>query len=288
MDQDHNVFISWSGERSLTIAKKLREWLPRVVQATKPWMSDADIEKGSRGLNELAKALNATTVGIVCLTPENLETAWVLFEAGALSKAIDDSNRLCTYLLDGLKPEDIKPPLGMFQATRATKEDTRRLVRTVNSSVSPNPVKEDDLDALFDAMWPDLEKIILGLPATEPIKRVKRDLHEMVAEILEHVRAEANRYDTGVAVSRFPLVGISPNQVRAIVNHVHAKQKFIGELLAHASHWSFENGVVTIHFAKEKTTFAGLVEGRETKAKVTQSASEVLGTRVTISTSVDD
>jgi hypothetical protein len=287
MSQDHNVFISWSGERSLTVAKKLREWLPLVVQASKPWMSEADIEKGSRGLNELAKALNATTVGIVCLTPENLETAWVLFEAGALSKAIDDSNRLCTFLLDGLKPEDVKPPLGMFQATRATKEETRKLVRTVNSSVSANPVREDDLNELFDAMWPSLENTILSLPALEPVRKVKRDPNEMIAEILELVRAEANRR-TGEVKRPLPMVGISPTQVRAIVERVQSIQKFIGELLEHASHWSFADGVVTIYFPQAKSTFAGLMEGRDTKAKVRSCASDVLGSRVEINVAIDD
>src|SRR6267154_4034636 len=98
MSQDYNVFISWSGKRSLGVAKKLRNWPPTVVQAARPWMSDTDIEKGTRGLNEIANALNGIKVGIVCLTPENLNEPWLLFEAGALSKTItEDKSRLCTY-----------------------------------------------------------------------------------------------------------------------------------------------------------------------------------------------
>src|ERR1700684_2611083 len=100
----HNVFISWSGERSIHIAEALRWWLKMVVQATKPFMSKTDIDKGSRWHIELAKALESMKVGIICLTPENLSASWLLFEAGALSKTMDKGTLVCTYLLAGLRP----------------------------------------------------------------------------------------------------------------------------------------------------------------------------------------
>jgi len=78
------VFISWSGERSRIIAEALREWLPAVIQSADAWLSTQDIEKGSRPLDELTKELKGTSLGIVCLTPENLGERWIHFEAGAL------------------------------------------------------------------------------------------------------------------------------------------------------------------------------------------------------------
>lgn len=41
------VFISWSGETSKKVALALKAWLPNVIQALDPWMSDKDIEKGA-------------------------------------------------------------------------------------------------------------------------------------------------------------------------------------------------------------------------------------------------
>src|SRR5437899_3787788 len=88
-----NVFISWSGARSRHVAETLREWLPTVLQATKPWIS-RDIDKGARGLSEIDRALKAMKVGIICLTPENLDARWIHYEAGALSKTFDDKTRV--------------------------------------------------------------------------------------------------------------------------------------------------------------------------------------------------
>src|SRR5208337_62844 len=174
MNKKYNVFIGWSGERSRLVADFLRGWISKVVQSARPWMSETDIEKGSRGLSEIAKVLAEIKVGITCLTPENLQRPWIFFEAGALSKTIEDRTRLCTYLIGGLEPQDVVPPLGMFQATKAVKKDTLKLIRTINRAVSENPVPDQDLDELFDAMWPKLADRLATLPLPEesvPIKR---------------------------------------------------------------------------------------------------------------------
>jgi hypothetical protein len=186
----HNIFISWSGPRSQHIAETLKTWLPTLLQSAKPWMSESDIEKGTRGLDEIGKALAGIKIGITCLTPENLNASWILYEAGALAKALDDKTRLCTYLLGGLKPQDVPPPLGMFQATRPEKADTRKLVSTINVSVNEEPVPDSNLDTLFDKMWPDLEASISSMPAPTAKIPAKRSTEEMVSEILELVRSE--------------------------------------------------------------------------------------------------
>ncbi len=80
------VFISWSGPRSAAVAEALRYWLPKVIQALEPWMSADDIEKGTRWRSGIATELEQSSVGIICLTRENLDSTWIHFEAGALSK----------------------------------------------------------------------------------------------------------------------------------------------------------------------------------------------------------
>lgn len=184
-EEANNVFISWSEERSRLAAAALRKWLPVILQSAKPWMSDADIDKGSRGLEEVARALEGMKVGIICLTPENLTAAWILYEAGALSKTLDERTRVCTYLLGGLQHQDVKPPLGMFQATEATdKEETRKLVHSINRNLDA-PVPEENLNMLFDRVWPDLEKELSAIPKTPGAAPPRRPTEEILAEILE-------------------------------------------------------------------------------------------------------
>jgi len=192
MSVEHNVFLSWSGPRSKWIADFFHGWLPLLVQSAKPWMSATDIEKGTRGLNEISSTLRTTKVAIVCLTPENLNAPWILYEAGASSKTIDEKTRLCTYLLGGLEFQQVTGPLGMFQWTNPTKEDTRALVRTVNTAVSDSPVPVPNLDFLFDRMWPDLEQRLATMPKSEQPVAPTRSVNDMVTELLEISRAQFN------------------------------------------------------------------------------------------------
>lgn len=190
MSKLNNVFISWSGPRSRFVAEALKDWLPTILQAAKPWMSERDIGKGTQSLPEITKALDSMKVGISCLTPENLEAPWILFEAGALSKAFsDDRTRLCTYLLAGLQPQEVKGPLSMFQATRAEKEDTRKLILSVNAAISGDEsLSETLVNTAFDRGWSDLESKLKNMPTAEKIVEAKRHPAEMVAEILELCR----------------------------------------------------------------------------------------------------
>lgn len=93
------VFLSWSGTRSREIAKLLSDWLSCVIQALQPWVSDRDLDRGSLWFGEINDQLKDTTVGIICLTQENKDRPWILFEAGALAKGLSTA-RVCTLLID--------------------------------------------------------------------------------------------------------------------------------------------------------------------------------------------
>jgi hypothetical protein len=82
------VFISWSGEPSRSIARALHDWLPTVAQHVRPWMSDQEIGTGRRWNEEIAKALDDTDFGIVCVTAQNQHAPWLMFEAGGLAKRL--------------------------------------------------------------------------------------------------------------------------------------------------------------------------------------------------------
>jgi len=84
-----NVFISWSGEKSKEIASVFERWIPSVIQTVKTYFSPDDTEKWARWANTISEKLKESDFALVCLTNENLESPWLLFEAGALSKNND-------------------------------------------------------------------------------------------------------------------------------------------------------------------------------------------------------
>ena len=81
------VFLSWSGEQSLAVAKALREWLPYINAEIQPWISGTDITPGERWSGEVAQQLEVADAGIVCVTRENQLAAWLNFEAGRLPRS---------------------------------------------------------------------------------------------------------------------------------------------------------------------------------------------------------
>jgi len=185
------VFLSWSGTRSKAVADTLGQWLAQVIQAVEPWIS-SEIEKGTRGASAIAESLENAKVGIICLTADNLDARWILFEAGALSKTKD--SHVCTFLLDH-SPADIEPPLGQFQHTIFAKDDIHKLVRTVNNRLEASggkPLSESKLSTAFETYWPQLEKAFSEIKAkkySEPVQRPEREILEEMLEILRGLRS---------------------------------------------------------------------------------------------------
>ncbi|PYQ56274.1 MAG: toll-Interleukin receptor [Acidobacteria bacterium] len=172
------IFLSWSGERSQSLGRALRDWLPLVLQYVDPWLSDKDIAAGDRWPIEVGRELENSSFGILCLTDENLKAPWVLFEAGALSKIVQAS-AVCPYLLD-VDVKDIAGPLSQFQAKKADKVGTLDLLRAINAK-SAQPLDLVRLAQVFDGLWPVLEAQLARIPQ----KNIERQQARPESEILE-------------------------------------------------------------------------------------------------------
>lgn len=182
------VFISWSGERSRALAEILRDWLPSVIQAIKPYFSPDDTAKGSVWFSEVARQLEDTRIGLICLTPDNLTAPWLLFEAGAISKDVGKSRVI--PILFGLEPTDLQGPLVQFQAAPFTATDFWRVIKSINSQLN-EPLSIDILRRTYDTWWPKLEQPVTDVLAktTSADTEVRRTERELLEEILQLVRA---------------------------------------------------------------------------------------------------
>jgi hypothetical protein len=131
--------------------------------------------------------LSDSRVGILCLTPDNLEAPWLLFEAGALAKTVENTF-VCPYLL-GLTPTEIPPgPLTQFQAKEATRDGTLDLIRTLNASLHDNSLDDIRLKRAYDRLWPELEAKLQNAPSTTaPV--LQRTADDKTDEILSIVRS---------------------------------------------------------------------------------------------------
>lgn len=196
------VFISWSGELSKKLAEEVRLWLPGVLQFVKPYFTPNDIEKGTRWSTEIASELESSNAGIICLTKDNLNKPWILFEAGALSKNFGKAN-VCTILFN-LDSADFTGPLTSFQATKFDKTDFKKLLTTINNTGGESKLESAVLNDVFEMWWPKLETKIKGILSSH-INEGEDNLRserEILEEVLELTRMNAKRLPRRGEVSR--------------------------------------------------------------------------------------
>jgi len=191
------IFISWSGKRSQIIAEGLNNWLPQVIQSIEIFYS-SQIEKGTRGGAEINASLEGTSFGIICLTPDNLDSTWIHYEAGALAK-INDSNTRVWTLLIGLNPSDVEQPLAQFQHTLAQKADIYKMLRSINQHLE-KPLSETALEKTFERWWSDFEdkikeseKLTNENQITENIRKDREVLDEILDILRNQQRFRRNK-----------------------------------------------------------------------------------------------
>jgi hypothetical protein len=187
------VFLSWSKELSLEVAKSFGEWLPTVIQeCSEPFIS-VDIDKGEPWFEMIRSNLADTDIGLVFITPENTNETWLNFEAGAMLNKFGKSG-VCPILV-GLKKSDYTGPMKQLQLTEIDSEvDVRGLLATINKKCSA-PLPQPLLEKVVDKFWPELQESIQESVkksrGTKPAPAV-RSLDDKVDEILNLTRSIAN------------------------------------------------------------------------------------------------
>ena len=151
------IFVSWSKEPSKKIAEELKHFIEMTLPGTSVWMSEVDIGKGKRWGREIAEQLEATNLGVVCCTENNLLEPWLHFEAGALSKSVSEG--MVFPVCFGFGFEQLPSTLAQFQATKFERTEILKLVHDINAQAS-SPVDALSLEAKFKRAWSGFEAAV--------------------------------------------------------------------------------------------------------------------------------
>jgi hypothetical protein len=181
------VFISWSGTRSQEVAEELKTWIKKVIQSAEPWVS-TDMQSGVKWMADLSDSLDEISIGIICVTPGNVRSPWLNFEAGALSKHLGEQGRVIPYLLDFRSLSDLKQPLAQFNACLADEGGTWQLIKTLNAHAEFRQ-SEQALRETFEWAWAQLGPRLQRIKDSNKTGAgARRSTDDKVDETLELVR----------------------------------------------------------------------------------------------------
>ncbi|MFI1785228.1 TIR domain-containing protein [Streptomyces rubiginosohelvolus] len=264
------VFLSWSGDRSKAMAEFLQNWLPDVIQAINPWISSQNIPQGSRPLPSIADELASCNFGIVCVTPENRSAEWINFEAGALSKALDDS--VVIPLLLGIEKAQVTGPLSQFQMTLSEKKDeVFKLVSDMNGRLGELALAPDRLDRSFEQNWPSLMEQLKRISLRTLPQDPQPDKGRSAEDLMEEVLLLARRQERRLADVESSLESLKARDgfVRNARRSLSQKEAVVGESRKHQANaimgWLKEFGVESVQFAGDSAfvKLKSIPEGKE-------------------------
>jgi hypothetical protein len=219
------VFLSWSGEKSHKVALVFRDWFPSVIQSLEPYVSSEDIDKGTRWSTDIAKELEDSSFGVLCVTKENLTAPWLTFEAGALSKTMDKAF-VSPFLFD-IKRSEVDGPILQFQSTIFSQEDVFKLIKTLNKACGEDQLTDERLDKAFSVWWPTLEEELNKLKDFQEQNSFEPDNNSAIAnnDILEEI-LDLSRLNQ-------KLLRNPDNEISKIVVEVNEKLKMTLSRLEH-------------------------------------------------------
>jgi len=194
------IFVSWSGDRSKAAALGLKSLLEDTFpEALDVFISD-HIDAGETWTRRLESELEQAQFGVLCLTQDNFQAPWLLFEAGAIAKKFG-STRVVPYLIDDLPAAADRSPLAQFQHVQASREGTFRLVESINGVREPRQANQK-LERLFSKWWPDFEQTLKALPAAgkQPNPRSDREILETILQKID-ILVQVHHGSTGLSLS---------------------------------------------------------------------------------------
>jgi TIR domain len=134
------IFLSWSGEKSRKLASTLKKLLEQL--GFDPWMSSDALKAADHWSEAILEALETSDFCVACVTRENLQSGWMQFEAGAISKRF--------AILSGITASELTGPLALFKGFQL--DDTFRMVKDLNDARTRR-MPTNELQRIFEKHW---------------------------------------------------------------------------------------------------------------------------------------
>ena len=154
MSKNIKVFISWSGKESNSVAKVIKEWLEELLAPIDIFTS-SEIPSGKQWFNVLSDELKSSNFGIICLTPDNINSNWMHFEAGAIFNAFNNEGVI--PFLFAITIDELPSPLNQFQGITYKKSNLLKIAKDLNKLKGITKVEETILTKRFERSWQDLK-----------------------------------------------------------------------------------------------------------------------------------
>ena len=126
-----------------------------------------------------------------------------------------EGSYVCTFLLN-LAAQDVRFPLAQFQATKADKEDTKKLLESINKAQGDEGLSGERLDEVFEKWWPDLNAAISQItPMASAEQLRRRSTEDVLEEIVSTIRENSHTQSTILNEVRTVRIGLVEDSEQA-------------------------------------------------------------------------
>lgn len=161
-EQRIKIFLSWSGKKSQELATLFKTYVTDILPKIDFYFSPDDLKGGEKWRQSIEEGLNNNTYGIIFLTPSNLTSKWVYFEAGAISKSTKQAKIL--PLLYQIDINEIGQPFSDYQCKMFSKDSILTTIYEMNECQAnvyklPKDTIKRNFDRLSDEIQSNIEQI---------------------------------------------------------------------------------------------------------------------------------
>jgi TIR domain len=153
MSSKVKLFLSWSGDSSKGIAEIFRNWLRVYSTELDVFFTPDGIEAGMRWNDELSKTLEECEIGIFICTRQNVDSLWMAFEAGVLSKGINTGRVI--PLIFGEPELKLKAPLSQFQVKHFSEKGVFETLESINNCLIDKKSK-NEINNFINLTWENI------------------------------------------------------------------------------------------------------------------------------------